>query len=84
MGDALTGRVQVLGADDKRLQVWIEICKAGVPIATVEQMYLHVDMDANRACPAPQVILDRLAPIAVAHAALPRPPGAGRFVGQPR
>jgi carnitine 3-dehydrogenase len=32
--------------------------------------------------PAPQAILDRLMPLAAAHAGLPRPKGAGRRVGE--
>jgi carnitine 3-dehydrogenase len=45
-------------------------------------MLLHVDMAAGRAVAAPAAILDRLLPIARAHAALPRPEAAGRHVGQ--
>ena len=82
LGDALTGTVQVLQADGKRLHIFIRILKDGAPVATLEQMLLHVDMGAGRACPAPQAILDRLMPIAAAHAVLPRPDGAGRHVGQ--
>ncbi|MFN6979105.1 MAG: thioesterase family protein, partial [Gemmobacter sp.] len=83
-GDRLTGSVQVLHADDKRLHVWVRIVRGDDVIATIEQMLLHVDMKAGRACPAPRRILDRLEPIAAAHAALPRPEGAGRHVGQRR
>ena len=81
-GDALTGTVQVLQADDKRLHIFIRILKDGQAVATLEQMLLHVDMTAGKACPAPAAILDRLMPIAQAHAALPRPESAGRHVGQ--
>ena len=45
-------------------------------------MLLHVDMKAGKTCPAPQAILDRLMPIAQAHAAFPKPDAAGRHVGQ--
>ena len=51
-------------------------------VATLEQMLLHVDMKAGKTCPAPQSILDRLLPIAKAHAALEKPASAGRHVGQ--
>ena len=81
-GDALTGTVQVLSADDKRLHIFIRILKDGAPVATLEQMLLHVDMGKGKTCAAPQTILDRLLPIAAAHAALPRPEAAGRHVGQ--
>jgi len=82
LGDHLTGSVQVLHADDKRLHVFVTIARDGVAVATLEQMLLHVDMKAGRTCPAAPAVLDRLRPIAAAHAALPRPEGAGRHVGQ--
>jgi carnitine 3-dehydrogenase len=82
LGDRLTGSVQVLGADEKRLHVFIRIERDGEAVATLEQMLLHVDMEAGRACPAAPEVLARLMPIAEAHAALPRPAAAGRHVGQ--
>jgi carnitine 3-dehydrogenase len=82
LGDALTGSIQVLSADEKRLHVFMRIQKDGEDVATLEQMLLHVDMKAGRACAAPKAILDRLMPIARAHEALPRPEAAGRFTGQ--
>ncbi|MFN3824319.1 MAG: carnitine 3-dehydrogenase [Pseudorhodobacter sp.] len=84
LGDALTGTVQVLHADEKRLHIFIRLLKDGQAVATLEQMLLHVDMAAGRAVPAPQAILDRLQPIAAAHQALPRPQSAGRHIGQGR
>jgi carnitine 3-dehydrogenase len=56
--------------------------RGGEPVATLEQMLLHVDMTAGRACPAAPRCWRRLLPIAEAHAALPRPRRAGRHVGQ--
>lgn len=82
LGDRLTGTVHVLAADEKRLHVFIAIQKDGEDVATIEQMLLHVDMKAGRTVTAPKVILDRLLPIAAAHADLPRPPAAGRATGQ--
>ena len=82
LGDALTGTVQVLSADEKRLHIFIRIMKNGTEVATLEQILLHVDMKAGKTCAAPQAILDRLLPIAEAHKALPRPAAAGRHVGQ--
>jgi carnitine 3-dehydrogenase len=84
LGDALTGTVQVLGADEKRMHLFIRILRGDTPVATLEQMCLHVDMARGKTCPAPAAILDRLLPIAAAHAALPRPAAAGRHVGQRR
>ncbi|MCF8485633.1 MAG: carnitine 3-dehydrogenase [Rhodobacteraceae bacterium] len=82
LGDALTGTVQVIHADEKRLHIFIRILKEGAAVATLEQMLLHVDMAAGKACAAPENILARLVPIAKAHAELPRPEAAGRHVGQ--
>jgi carnitine 3-dehydrogenase len=82
LGDRLTGSLQVLGADNKRLHVFVRIERDGQPVATLEQMLLHVDMTAGRACPAAPEVLARLKPIAEAHSALPWPDAAGRHVGQ--
>jgi carnitine 3-dehydrogenase len=82
LGDRLTGTLQVLSADEKRLHVFISIQKDGVDVATIEQMLLHVDMNAGRACAAPAAILDRLMPIAAAHTGMARPEAVGRFTGQ--
>jgi carnitine 3-dehydrogenase len=84
LGDALTGTVQVLHAEEKRLHIFIRILKDEEAVATLEQMLLHVDMKAGRAAPAPRAILDRLFPIAEAHRALPKPEAVGRHVGQRR
>ena len=82
LGDRLTGSLQVLAADEKRLHVFIRIEKDGAPVATLEQMLLHVDMAAGRACPAAPEVLDSLFRIRDAHAALPRPDSVGRHVGE--
>ncbi|MFN3954898.1 MAG: carnitine 3-dehydrogenase [Pararhodobacter sp.] len=82
LGDSLSGSVQVIDADEKRLHLFIRIEREGQPVATLEQMLLHVDMAAGRTCPAAPEVLDRLLPIAEAHKAMPRPATAGRHVGQ--
>jgi carnitine 3-dehydrogenase len=82
LGDRLTGSVQVLHADEKRLHVFIRIARGDELVASVEQMLLHVDMKAGKTCPAAPEVLARLMPIAKAHKALPRPEAAGRFCGQ--
>lgn len=82
LGDALTGTVQVLAADAKRLHLWIEIARGDQVLATVEQVLLHVDMAQGKAVAAPPEIRAKLDPIAAAHARLPRPAAAGRHVGQ--
>ena len=82
LGDRLTGSLQVLAADEKRLHVWITIAKEDETVASIEQMLLHVDMAAGRSCPALPEVRAKLDSIAAAHAALPRPEGTGRHVGQ--
>lgn len=84
LGDRLTGSLQVLAADDKRLHLWITIARDDQPVATIEQMLLHVDMKAGKSCPALPEVRAKLDPIAAAHADLPRPQGAGRQIGAPR
>ena len=82
LGDRLTGSLQVLAADDKRLHLFIRIERDGQIVATLEQMMLHVDMKAGRACPAKPEVLQNLFAIRDAHAALPFPESAGRHVGK--
>jgi carnitine 3-dehydrogenase len=82
LGDRLVGTLQILSADDKRMHIFIQLLKDGAPVATIEQMCLHVDMRAGKTCPAAPEVLALLHPIAAAHAALQRPAAAGRFTGQ--
>ncbi|MDR0810170.1 MAG: carnitine 3-dehydrogenase [Gemmobacter sp.] len=82
LGDRLSGSVQVLGADEKRLHVFTRILRGEEVVASIEQMLLHVDMKAGKTCKAAPEVLARLMPIADAHKSLPHPEAAGRFVGQ--
>ncbi|WP_431300957.1 carnitine 3-dehydrogenase [Tabrizicola sp. BL-A-41-H6] len=84
LGDRLTGTLQVIKADEKRLHHFITLRRGDEVVATVEQMCLHVDMKAGKACAAAPEVLARLMPIAAAHEGLPAPEGLGRFVGQRR
>ncbi len=80
--DRLTVATQVVGVDPKRLHLFHVLERAGEdrPLATAEQMLVHVDAAAQRSAPAPPEISERLARIAAAHAALPRPERAGRAI----
>jgi len=82
LGDRLTGSVQVLAADEKRIHTFIRIKNGDEVVASIEQMLLHVDMKAGKTCPAAPAVLAKLMPIAEAHKAMPRPDSAGRHVGQ--
>jgi len=77
---------QVLGCDAKRLHVFHALYRTRdeARLATAEQMLLHVDRRAGRACPARPDVLARVRRIAEAHAALPKPEHAGRRVGERR
>jgi carnitine 3-dehydrogenase len=81
LGDALTGTLQVLSFDQKRIHLFIRILRDGAEVATIEQMLLHVDMAKGKTCAAPEGILARVAALAKAHAGLSRPEGAGRGIG---
>jgi carnitine 3-dehydrogenase len=83
-GDRLTVTTQVLGADEKRLQLFHELARSDGegPLATAEQMLVHVDTASRRAAPAPEALRARLTRIASAHAVLPRPESAGRAIRQ--
>ena len=82
LGDRLTGTLQVLAADEKRLHIFVSILKDGAAVATIEQMCLHVDMKAGKTCPASAEVLAKLMPLAEAHKALAKPAAVGRFTGQ--
>src|SRR3954454_5967589 len=77
---------QVLGNDDKRLHVFHSLHRTAddALLATAEQMLLHVDTATKRTSPADPALLARVARIARAHAALPRPERAGRAIAMPR
>ena len=51
---------------------------------TGEHMMLHVSLETRKACAPLPAVAERIAGIAAAHAALGRPEGAGRAVGQGR
>jgi carnitine 3-dehydrogenase len=84
-GDRIIATTQVLGADEKRIHIFVRLTRAvdGVLVATAEQMLLHVDTKAARAAPALPEILTRVQRMADEHATLPWPERAGRKIGLP-
>ncbi len=85
LGERLYTTTQILHADEKRLHVFHMLHGADDRVvATAEHMMLHVDSGTNRACPALPQIRDKLDPLAIAHAGLPRHDAVGRFTGQRR
>ena len=83
-GERVQVTTQLLGHDEKRLHLFHELRRDDVPLATAEQMLLHVDAGTRRAGPAPPEVLERLQRIAADHAGLPRPERAGRAIGMMR
>jgi acyl-CoA thioester hydrolase len=82
-GDPLRFTTQLLGHDTKRLHYIHAMYHAteGYLAATNELMSLHVALATRRATSMSPPVLVRLAAVQVAHAALPRPPQAGRTIG---
>jgi carnitine 3-dehydrogenase len=85
-GDRVYVTVQLLSHDAKRLRIFTAMNRADddSPIASAEHMMLHVDTKADKASPASEEILLKLAEIASHHQKLPHPANAGRAIGQHR
>jgi carnitine 3-dehydrogenase len=82
-GDRVHVTTQVLDCDEKRLHVFHVLLRDGEddPLATAEQMLLHVDTESGRAAPSREPVRERVAELARRHGELPRPERAGRSVG---
>jgi carnitine 3-dehydrogenase len=82
-GDSVQVTTQLLDSDEKRLHVFHVLCREGEsdPVATAEQMLLHVDTATGRAAPAREPVQARVADLARRHGELPRPERAGRSIG---
>lgn len=78
--------VQLLLCDAKRLHVFYRMHAAADDrlLATLEAMYLHVHMASGKVVAADSAATEKLMAMAAAHAALPKPDAAGRYVGQRR
>jgi carnitine 3-dehydrogenase len=73
---------QVLSSDEKRLHLFHRLIRAGGDaLAESETMLLHVDTKLGRATAAEPAVLRRVELVAGAHSRLPKPPRAGRRVG---
>lgn len=82
-GDRVRVETQVLGFDGKRLHVFHRLLRGGEsePLATAEQLLLHVAAAEGRVVAADGEVAGSAAEIARAHAGLPRPERAGRGIG---
>jgi len=83
LGDPLRFSFQLIDADEKRLHYYFEMYhrEKGFRAATSEQIALHVDLEARRAAPFPEIISHRIDAVMTAHADLSRPDGVGRSIG---
>ena len=85
-GDPVRVTFQLLDHDAKRMHYFEQLLHAeeGWISATSENMSLHVDMEQKRTVPVAETVTNALARMMAAHAALPRPPEAGRAIAMPR
>ncbi|MDE5447104.1 carnitine 3-dehydrogenase [Bradyrhizobium sp. CSA207] len=81
-GERVQVLTQVLGADDKRLQLFHVLSRVGDegPAATGEQMLLHVKAGTGRSGPVQGNVREKLLALARLHAELPRPDRAGASI----
>jgi acyl-CoA thioester hydrolase len=85
VGEQVRVGVQILAVDDKRMHLSHEMfrLKDGLRSATLESMFLHVDLVARRVMPYPPDLKARVDAAAAVHARLPRPDWIGRRVSMP-
>lgn len=82
VNDPVTVTFQLIDHDAKRFHSYQEIRhQDGWLAATGEALTLHVDQSGPRVAPMPGDVLDKVAALAAAHAALPRPARVGASIG---
>jgi acyl-CoA thioester hydrolase len=83
LGDQLDSTLQVLDLGPKSLHLFLTVRDqpTGTPVATVEQLLVHVDMASGRVVAMPADLYERIAAIRDAHASLPRPDAVGHVMG---
>jgi carnitine 3-dehydrogenase len=79
-GDRFEVQTRVLAADDRRLHLFHVLLREDEPepVATAEQMLVHVDVASGRASAVESSVRERVERLRDEHAALPRPERAGR------
>jgi len=84
VNEPMYSTVQILFADPKRLHVFYRLHAAEDDrvLATLEAMYLHVNMESGRVAAATDAAIAPLLQLAEAHSRLEKPESAGRYVGQ--
>jgi carnitine 3-dehydrogenase len=81
-GTLIEVRTQVLMGAGKKMHLWHEMYDGKRLLATGEHFLLHVSLKSRRPTDPSVGIVAALEHVALAHAALPTPDGAGRAVGQ--
>ena len=82
-GESIRVTTQLLAGAGKKLHLFHRLEHgAGALAATGEHLLLHVDLKTRRSCPPEPPVAGRLARLQARHAGLPRPHGAGRYVGE--
>jgi acyl-CoA thioester hydrolase len=83
LGDRLEVPLHVLDAGTKSLHIFHTIRDeaTGEPVATAEQLLVHVDTAAGRVVAMPGDLHGRVEAVRRAHAALPRPAEVGHVMG---
>ncbi len=81
-GDPLRMTGRVVGSDAKRVHYWLEMFHAteGYLAATAEYMILHIDMSVRRVAPMAPDMVEWIAQVRDAHAALDKPKGLGKVM----
>ncbi len=83
-GAVISVQTRCLMGAGKKMHLWHEMYEGARLLATSEHMLIHVSLETRKASPPGPEIASALTRIASAHADLPMPEGAGRFVGQGR
>ncbi|WP_204115830.1 carnitine 3-dehydrogenase [Shimia biformata] len=84
LGEVIEVRTRVLRGEGKKMHLWHEMFCGDRLLATGEHFLLHVSLETRRPSPPSAEIAQNLSALVAAHAGLPAPEGAGRYVGQPR
>ena len=83
-GAVIAVRTRVLAGGGKKMHLWHEMYEGERLLATGEHFLLHVSLETRRPSDASPEIDAALQRFASAQAELPKPEGAGRWVGAPR
>jgi len=81
-GDRLAVPLHLLDAGPKSVHIFHTMLNeaTGEPVATAEQLLVHVDMASGRVVPMPDDLLRRFEAVRAAHAALPVPAAVGHVM----